>query len=76
MENDFARGEGAGDVDDALVAGAPEADGEGFLGEDEGAVHEDVELAQQGHVAGVGQKLFIEIASAPDKDRGNQSVGA
>ena len=58
----MAGGEGALDVDEALVAAAAKAKGYVALGLDEGAVNEDVELADDVEQDGVLLYFFPSVA--------------
>ena len=66
-EGEVAGGEGALDVDEALVATAAETKGDVALGLDEGAVDEDIELAHDVEQDGVFFYFFPSVAGkAPD----------
>jgi len=73
-EDDAVGGEGSGQIDDALVAAAPELEGDVLFLPEEAAVHQNIDAAQEvvRHLAaGVGailQQLILqpEAGEAPD----------
>ena len=61
-QDEIARGEGAGNVDEALVAAAAESQADVALGLDEGSIDEDIQLLHDSQQFGVFLYFFPGVA--------------
>ena len=71
-EDNAVGGEGPGQIDDALVAAAPELEGDVLFLPEEAAVHQNIDAAQEvvRHLAaGVGAILQQQIGRASCRER-------